>query len=360
MRYSGLHHIGLYVRDMEKSLSFYTEGLGGRVTLTFPMGDSGKIIALVELAPGAVIELLPKGDRFADENYPWAHIALATDDARKAYHDALQAGAESRHEPGQGTANGMEIVNAFVTGPDGEVIEFFETVAKRKFGIVGGIGPASTVDYYSGLVARYTSRSESYPKIAIESIDMNQMLKNFQKSDYDAVCDQIVGALYNLKNAGAECAAIASNTPHILFDRIREKSPLPLISIVDATCDYMEAKGYRNVLVLGTGFTMRSGMYEAALQRRGIRATAPGEADIDRLHAIIFPNLENGLVIPEDKEKMIEITERYIAAEKIDAVILGCTEIPLMIKEGDLSVPSVNTTEIHIAAIAAYMTKDFA
>ena len=98
---------------------------------------------------------------------------------------------------------------------------------------------------------------------------------------------------------------------------------------------------------------------QAALQRRGIRATAPGEADIDRLHAIIFPNLENGLVIPEDKEKMIEITERYIAAEKIDAVILGCTEIPLMIKEGDLSVPSVNTTEIHIAAIAAYMTKGF-
>jgi len=111
-------------------------------------------------------------------------------------------------------------------------------------------------------------------------------------------------------------------------------------------------------LVLGTGFTMRSGMYEAALKRRGIRATVPGEADIDRLHTIIFPNLENGIVIPEDKEKMIGIAERYIAEEKTDAVILGCTEIPLMIQEHDLSVPIVNTTEIHIAAIAAYMMKD--
>lgn len=360
MRYSGLHHIGLYVTDMKKSLSFYTEGLGGRVTFSFPMGDSGKEIFLVELAHGAVVELLPKGDRFAEENYPWAHIALATDDAVKAYRDALAAGAKSRHEPGRGTANGMEMVNAFVTGPDGEAIEFFQTVAKRKIGIVGGIGPASTLDYYSGLITRYTSRSKSYPQIAIESIDMNAMLEHFQKSDYDAVCDQIVGAIYNLRNAGAECAAIASNTPHILFDRIREKSPLKLISIVDVTCDYIEARGYRNVLVLGTAFTMKSGMYEAALKRRGIRAVVPGKADIDRLHAIIFPNLENGLVIPEDKEKMIEIAERYIAAEKIDAVILGCTEIPMMINEHDLSVPVINTTDIHIDAIAAYMMKDFA
>ena len=360
MRYSGLHHIGLYVRDMEKSLAFYTEGLGGHITLTFPMGDSGKIIALVELAPGAVIELLPKGERFAEENYPWAHIALATCDASRAYYDALQAGAESRHEPGHGATNGMEMINAFVTGPDGEVIEFFQMVGREKFGIVGGIGPASTLDYYSGLISRFRSRYEAYPEIAIESIDMTRMLGSFQRADYDAVCEQIVGALISLKNAGAECAAIASNTPHILFDRIREKSPLPLISIVDAACDYIEAKGYRNVLVLGTGFTMRSGMYEAVLQRRGIRATAPGEADIDSLHAIIFPNLEDGIVIPEDKVKMIEISERYIAEEKIDAVILGCTEIPLMIGEGDLSVPIVNATEIHIGAIAAYMMKDFA
>ena len=359
MRYSGLHHIGLYVRDMEKSLAFYTEGLGGRIILSFPMGDSGKDIVLVELAPGAVVELLPKGERFAEENFPWAHIALATSDARKAYRDALQAGAKSRHEPVHGATNGMEMVNAFVTGPDGEVIEFFQMVGREKFGIVGGIGPASTLDYYSGLISRFRSRFEAYPEIAIESIDMTRMLGSFQKADYDAVCDQIVGALVNLKNAGAECAAIASNTPHILFDRILEKSPLPLISIVDSACDYIEARGYRNVLILGTGFTMRSGMYEAALKRRGIRAMAPVEADIDSLHAIIFPNLENGLVIPEDKEKMIGIAERYIAEGKIDAVILGCTEIPLMIKENDLSIPIVNATEIHIDAIAAYMMKDF-
>jgi aspartate racemase len=112
--------------------------------------------------------------------------------------------------------------------------------------------------------------------------------------------------------------------------------------------------------VLGTSFTMKSGMYETALQKYQIDAVIPSLEDIKILHNIIFPNLENGIIIPEEKQKMISISETYISKYKINAVILGCTEIPLMIKENNLSVPVINTTQIHINAISDLMINDIA
>jgi len=127
MTFNGYHHIGLLVRDMEKSLRFYTDGLGGTETFSFPMGDSGKLIHMVDLGGSAVIELIPRGVEDAESNARWAHIALRTDDARAAYAKALAAGALSRTEPTDKRLGGvMPASNAFVTGPDGEVIELFE------------------------------------------------------------------------------------------------------------------------------------------------------------------------------------------------------------------------------------------
>lgn len=229
-----------------------------------------------------------------------------------------------------------------------------------KFGIVGGIGPASTIDYYNGIIGLYTAKTNKYPELVIESVDMNAMLDFFTHSDYDGICRLIVSALQNLKNAKASYAAIASNTPHIIFDKIKKISPLPLVSIIDETCKFTFSAGYKKVLVLGTSFTMKSGMYETALQKYQIDAVIPSLEDIKILHNIIFPNLENGIIIPEEKQKMISISETYISKYKINAVILGCTEIPLMIKENNLSVPAINTTQIHINAISDLMINDIA
>jgi len=126
MQFKGYHHIGLAVEDVERSLKFYTEGLGGKVTIAFPMGDTGKTIHMVDLGGSAVVEILPRGEQGAEANSRWAHIALATDDARAAYAMALKAGAVSRTEPVDKTINNMGVCNAFVFGPDGEIIEFFQ------------------------------------------------------------------------------------------------------------------------------------------------------------------------------------------------------------------------------------------
>lgn len=126
MQFHGYHHIGLWVHDPDRSLEFYTQGLGGKVTFSFPMGDSGKTIYLVDLGGHAVVELIPRGNGQAEVNAHWAHIALETDDARAAYKTALDAGALKQTEPQDMMLGTMAVCNAFVTGPDGEVIEFFQ------------------------------------------------------------------------------------------------------------------------------------------------------------------------------------------------------------------------------------------
>lgn len=126
MRFDGFHHIGLKVLDAEKSLRFYTEGLGGKETFRFPMQDGGRTIYLVDLGGHAVVEIIPRGTGEAEQNAHWAHIAVETDDTRAAYDRALAAGAATQSAPNDCMLGTMAVCNAFVTGPDGEVIEFFQ------------------------------------------------------------------------------------------------------------------------------------------------------------------------------------------------------------------------------------------
>jgi catechol 2,3-dioxygenase-like lactoylglutathione lyase family enzyme len=126
MSFHGFHHIGVICNDAEKSLKFYTEGLGGKITFSFPMDDSGKIIYLVDLGGNAVVEIIPRGNEGPESNARWAHIAVAANNAREAYDLAMKAGAKSRSEPKDMNLGTMPICNAFVYGPDDEVIEFFQ------------------------------------------------------------------------------------------------------------------------------------------------------------------------------------------------------------------------------------------
>lgn len=127
MLFHGFHHIGLIVDDVDRSLKFYTEGLGGKVTFSFPMSNSDKTIYLVDLGGNAVVEIIPRGNAGEEASARWAHIAVATDDTRKAYALALEAGARPKIEPSDVMLGTMPVCNAFVFGPDGENIEFFQT-----------------------------------------------------------------------------------------------------------------------------------------------------------------------------------------------------------------------------------------
>ena len=126
MRFDGYHHIGLIVDDVATSLKFYTEGLGGNLIFSFPMGDTGKNIYLVDLGGNAVIEIIPLGNENAEKSARWEHIALRTDDVSEAFNLSLRAGADSFSEPADVNLGTMPVRNAFVTGPDGELIEFFQ------------------------------------------------------------------------------------------------------------------------------------------------------------------------------------------------------------------------------------------
>lgn len=223
----------------------------------------------------------------------------------------------------------------------------------KKIGLVGGIGPASTVEYYLGLIGKCHEEQgkDIYPEIVIDSVNMSKHDVALKECDYDKLCGYLLYSISNLKAAGAEIAAITANSEHIIWDMVCDSFPLPVISIVDATVKEIKRMGFNRVLIFGTTFTLRSGLYENALKRNGVTAIIPSDEDICTIGNLIYPNLENGIVIPNDKSKLIVLAEKYIAKENADAMILGCTELPLAIKPEDISVPILNTTEIHINEI---------
>lgn len=229
----------------------------------------------------------------------------------------------------------------------------------KKIGLMGGLGPASTIEYYTELVKLTLAEHDNlYPRIVIDSVDMAEHTKYFDMQDYKTIADFIYESLCMLKNAGAEVAAVTANTEHIVWDYVKDRLPLPTISIVDATVKACQDKGYKKVVVFATAWTLNSGLYADAFTKAGITPIVPNAEDIQLLGNLIYPNLENGIVISEDKEKMIALAEKYIKENDADALLLGCTEIPLMLKEGDVSVPTVNTTQIHIKAIYDYANMD--
>ena len=230
----------------------------------------------------------------------------------------------------------------------------------KKIGIIGGIGPESTVDYYRGIISLYRERSgdENYPAICINSVNMTEMLSYVSKGNLDALISLLLASLEELARAGAELAAIASNTPHIVFNEVSARSPLPLISIVESRCEKAESLGIRKALLIGTAFTMRSSFYRDCFSRHSIPMLVPSAEEQDRIHAIIFPELEEGIVIPEKKAALLGMCDRIIAQEQVDGVVLGCTELPLMVRDGDLDTAILNTTQIHIEALVTRLMQE--
>lgn len=222
-----------------------------------------------------------------------------------------------------------------------------------KVGIVGGIGPASTLDYYREIINGYrrVTQSDEYPDIVIDSINMTLMLNLLDAEDWDGLINMLRNSIKNLKLAGATFAVIASNTPHLVFDRLNEKSDLPLISIVDETCKEALKRGYNKLVLLGTIFTMKRDFYARTMKKYGIQLVVPTRAEQEEIHSLFFPNLENGIVVPADKAKVLNIAKTIVEREKAQALILGCTELPLMIRQEDLCFPILDTTQIHINAI---------
>lgn len=227
----------------------------------------------------------------------------------------------------------------------------------KKLGLVGGIGPASTLDYYKGLTEGYRIRvgGENYPPMILDSLNLAEMYALVANKRWKDFTDRFVVSLKNLAAGGAEFAAMAANTAHIVYEDIKRQSPLPLVSIVEETCKCAQANNCKRVVIFGTAFTMSSGLYTDAFAKYGIAAFVPTQDEQKAIHDIIFPHLQEGIVLPEEKRTILAIADRMIRAKNAEALILGCTELPLIIKDNDLNALLLDTTQIHIEAILNYM-----
>lgn len=222
-----------------------------------------------------------------------------------------------------------------------------------KIGMIGGFGPESTLDYYRLLIETYRSKSkdESNPEIIIYSMDINTLMKLVANKEWDNLVEWLVNGIKVLQKGGADFGFISANTPHIVFDRVKELSPIPLISIVDRTCEHIKKIGIKKVGLLGTKFTMQSDFYKRTCNRDDIEIFVPNEKEQNYIQHKLMTEIELGKFLDETKEGLINIIKRMINDNSIEGVILGCTELPLILTKSEADIPFFNTTKIHVESI---------
>lgn len=221
-------------------------------------------------------------------------------------------------------------------------------------GIVGGIAPESTIEYYRLIISSYLERKEdgNYPRIIINSINMKEMLDLIGENRLDELAAYLVSEINKLAAAGADFALMASNTPHIVFKKIQQSSPLPLISIVEVTCEKSREMGLQRVGLFGTGFTMQGRFYDEIFSEYNIAVITPDDREQDYIHAKYMNELVKGIIQDETKNGLLDIVDRLRREQEIQGLILGGTELPLILKESDdIGIPFLNTTKIHVESI---------
>jgi aspartate racemase len=175
------------------------------------------------------------------------------------------------------------------------------------------------------------------------------MLRLIRNGETEAVIGFLTREVGKLARAGADLALFASNTPHLYFDELQRRSSLPLISIVEATCDAAVARGLKRVALLGTQFTMQGGTYPAALARRGIALVLPTGDEQTYIHDRYMAELVNSVFLATTRDRLLAIIGRLTREEQVDGVILGGTELPLILVDGSSElVPFLDTTHIHV------------
>ena len=224
----------------------------------------------------------------------------------------------------------------------------------KTVGIIGGIGPESTIEYYRFIIEGYRERKGdgSYPSIIINSIDLSKLIAWMNADQLGEAADYVLREIERLARAGADFAALASNTPHIVFDHLRAHSPIPLISIVESTCDAAQNLGMKRVGLFGTRFTMQGRFYPEVFSKAGIDLIVPDTAEQDYIHEKYMNELLNNIFLPETRAGLLAIVDRMKDRDGIEGLILGGTELPLILRgAGENAIPFLDTTRIHVERI---------
>lgn len=220
----------------------------------------------------------------------------------------------------------------------------------KTIGIIGGIGPESTIVYYRLLISLYRaqSKAEHNPHILINSIDIKRLLALIGAQQLQAAADYLTTEIKSLADAGADFCLLAANTPHIIFARLAAGAPIPLLSIVEETCKHTQSLGLRRVGLFGTKFTMQGRFYQQVFDRHAISIITPDTAAQNYIHEKYMTELVNGIVLAETKADLLRIVETLKTEQHIQGLILGGTELSLILSDGDdKDIPLLDTTRIH-------------
>jgi aspartate racemase len=227
----------------------------------------------------------------------------------------------------------------------------------KRIGLIGGLGPESTIDYYREIINSFKDDQGtlSYPEMVIYSVNLSEFLNYMKAKAYDQVIAGFLEKISALRKAGADFAAITANTPHMLFRQISEKSELPLVSIVEAACNEAVRRGLKNPGLFGTGFTMSATFYQDVFSRQGIDIILPAPAEMEIINKKLFTEIELGIFRDETRQILVDIMTRMVRDHGIDSLILGCTEFPLILTENEYAgIPMLDTVKIHVGAIVSY------
>ena len=229
----------------------------------------------------------------------------------------------------------------------------------RKLGMVGGTGPESTISYYRAVTAgvQAIEGPHSLPPLAIESLSVFEVLGYCSREDYDGLTEYLLSAIERLATAGAEVATLTALTPHIVFDRLRSKSPVPLISAVETTRDAALQRGTGRLVLLGTEYTMTQDFFTRPLRDAGLEVLTPSQAEIAYIQNKIVDELEHGIITDETRDGFVAIIKRLRDEHGGQQVVLGCTELPLLLDDSTSPLPCLDPVEIHTRALVASITE---
>jgi aspartate racemase len=219
-------------------------------------------------------------------------------------------------------------------------------------GLVGGLGPESTVDYYRRILAAWAEVEPSTaPSIVIDSLDVRRGLA-LAEHDRPGLIEYLSASLRRLAGAGVDFAVLTANTPHIVFDELAPRSPVPLLSIVEVCAQEARRRRLARPLLLGTRFTMSGSFYPTVFARHGLALVQPSDRDQRWIHERYVGELVVGLFRDETRAEIVALVERARTEEGVDAVILGGTELPLLLTAPTIAgLPALDTTALHVAAI---------
>lgn len=224
----------------------------------------------------------------------------------------------------------------------------------KKIGMLGGMSWTSSVEYYR-IINRTVQEKKggsSSAKIIMYSVDFDEMYELLDKGGWDAVGDEVVGIAKRVQEAGADFFILAVNTVHIVADRVEAALDIPLLHIADATAESIKKAGMKKVGLLGTKYTMLEDFYRVRLkEKHGIDVVIPGDEDVEKINTIIFEELVREQFLDKSREACIAIADKLVA-DGAEGIILGCTELPILIKPEDVPVPSFDTMTIHAVAAA--------